>query len=154
VTYTLTATVAALDGTNLTISFTAPASGRVVVEAEVFVRNTLPAARGVQAWAVLGFVTHATTTVVAALKRFVDWDLAMAQTAYSQAGQGPPSGAEKADSCHYVALVTGLTPNQAYQWDLAGAYSTTGAAPTVVAYADNGAAASGVGPATLVAWAA
>ena len=98
--YALTTSLAALDGTNLTISFVAPPSGNVIVEAVVHVRQTLTAALS-QSYTMLAFVTHGTSTAITLPMRVMG-------SGGGQSGAGSWIG----QFCPLRQLVTGLTPGQ------------------------------------------
>jgi hypothetical protein len=135
--YTLAASLAAFDTTNLTIKFTAPQSGSVIVRASGHVRCFEPSSGEVNV--LLGFVTHSTTTAVTPFLRFLD--ISTATTPVSMGYLG--------DTCHYESEVIGLTPGQSYQWDFAGWYTGSGSAP--ILYADSGSPSLGtpMGPVIL-----
>ena len=136
--YALTTSLAALDGTNLTISFVAPPSGNVIIEANVHVRQNLITGVG-ESYTSLAFVTHGTSTAVSLQQRVID-------TNNSQAAAGNFIG----QFCTLRQLVTGLTPGNSYQWDLAGLWNGSSAS---FVYVDNGASGS-IGPALLTVTAA
>lgn len=105
VTYTASTTantLTVLDTTNLTISFTAPASGAVLIRLTGFLAN----ASGSVA-ATWGLVTHGGTTLVAPV-------------ALMTGGASSPTGVKSA-----AILVSGLTPGTTYTYDWVHSQSTT-----------------------------
>lgn len=128
-TYDLTSTLAALDTTNMTVSFTTAASGNgskhVLVKAYFSLNTTISGDT-----CYFGFFTHSTTTVVGGLSRFI--------------------GPNAANDTIFLPLVietyiTGLTAGTAYQYDLAG-YSANGDA-VVYAQQLSAVASASAGPA-------
>lgn len=89
-------TFAAIDTTNLSISFVAPASGRVLLVLSGIVGNSPTGYH----W---GVVTHGTTTLVGYLTVFFSNCVG-----------------------YYEQLITGLTPEAAYVWDWAHYTSGSG----------------------------
>jgi len=134
-TYTITASVAALDTTNLTISFVAPPSGQVVLRAvfPFLLRPGAVIANSVAGFAL--FVTHSTTTPVSAYMLYGNVDNAVTGTNTYLNSVG-----------HYEALVTGLTPRTTYQYDFAAIYTAGGTPTTVIITADNGSGTTKNGP--------
>jgi hypothetical protein len=137
VAYTVTAALAALDTTNLTIGFTVPASGNVVLEAYIAV-NCRPAATPNNYVSMyLTFVTHSTLTVVS------PYQLELSNYAPSA------SPLDTIEPVVYQGLVTGLTPGAALAYDLAGIYTNSGT-PILAQYqAGNGTTTALAGPANL-----
>lgn len=137
--YPLGLTTAVVDGVNLTIGFVGPPSGAVIVGANLCANATPPTNAGAAAAVFLCFVTHGTTTVVSLVKRFLQ---------LAPPGTGTVTGAYIVDTCAYEALVTGLTPGQSYQWDLAAFYTTTVTGEgSATVYADGGVyGGTGFGP--------
>jgi hypothetical protein len=125
-----------LDGTNLTISFKAPQSGTVIIEANFMARINIPTTQS-EAWMMFCFVTHGTTTIMSAQQRFLDF-LASSQTLQNSA------------TVHYQQRVTGLVSGTTYQWDLAG--WTSGANATGNVYVDSGGSPNYAGPASIFVW--
>ena len=126
---TTSTSLAAIDTTNMTVSFTAPASGQVLVRLTAFVVT----AAGVSSfWALF---THGTTTQVGNSMQYA-----------SGAGNVTVTTA---------CLVTGLTPGTTYQWDWAwGVQSGTA---TIEIQATTGVPASFAlqgAPAVMEVWAA
>lgn len=133
----LTTTLAAFDTTNLTVHFNAPASGTVIARFGIFLRTICPP--GYECFPILGFVNHGTTNIVSPMLRGPD----QSQTA---AGTMNFSGSFTV----FETEVTGLTPGNLYQWDLAGFYLTTGGTGAGVSvYVDNGVGSSCVGTAFM-----
>lgn len=125
-TYGLTTSLAAIDATNLTISFVAPGSGSVLLGANIYGRTNMPASVGYETAVCLRFVTHGTTTAVSPQGRFLDTNT---------------SSAQLSGHCNYLGLVGGLVPGAAYQYDLAGLYATTAPSGTsATLYVGNGSA--------------
>jgi hypothetical protein len=111
--YDLTTTLAAIDTSHLTISFTVPGDGSVTIEADVPVGIGLDGSESVDV--VLAFFEHGTTT------------LASAREIEEAAGQTDTSDFLISGRVTYKATVTGLTANADLQWDLAGLSSIAGA---------------------------
>ena len=144
--YQLTQTMAASDTVNLTISFTAPLSGRVMLQATIFTRVLSSTTQGAEACVEACFLNHGTTTPVSPAQRLIEINAVAAASNYVSA------------ICTYRALVTGLTPGTTYQYDWAGLYFlASGTGGGGYFYVDNGATYSGgtnVGPALLTVSAA
>jgi hypothetical protein len=111
--YILTTTLAALDTTHLTLSFTVPADGQVTIEADVPVGIGLVGSQSTDV--VLAFFEHGTTT------------LAAPREIVLSAGQTATSDFLQSGRVTYKATVSGLTADASLQWDLAGLSSTAGA---------------------------
>lgn len=139
-TYTIGSSLAALDTTNLTISFTAPASGRVLARAAMWGRVS-PAigALGDSAWLGVCYTDHTSGSQVSAVGRFLE--LTTVSTAEAQQVGGV---------CQYEALVTGLTAGTTYEWDLAAGYQASAAPQQVIMAASSGTFGNVTGPALLV----
>jgi len=135
-------TPAAMDGTNLTVSFVCPPSGQVYACASAAANVTPPATVGAASAIGFCYVTHGTTTVMSQIRRYL-------QLASGVAVAGPYI----VNTCTYEVLVTGLTPGQTYQWDLACYYTTTVTGQgSATVYSQLSSAAAGyvdVGPALL-----
>jgi hypothetical protein len=133
-TYTTTSlTVAALDATNMTVSFTAPASGAVLIRLSAFCKA--PSTAVAPVW---GLTDHTTTTILYGVQLYV-----MSTTA---------PGAYSA-----VQRITGLTPGTAYQMDWALASNTAASMVTTYAKGITGTTATATttaGPAVMEVWAA
>lgn len=141
-TYDLTGTLAALDTTNLTIAFTAPASGkvRVTVSAYVTVAPILTVG-GVSAM-VVGLFAHGTTTQVGSVGQLIG----LQSVSSTQAQQAISTG-------QYATLVTGLTAGSSYQYDVAAQY--VGLTPSVAQIiVDSGTGPNNAGPALLAVYSA
>lgn len=142
-TYTITTGLAAVDTTNLTISFVAPASGTVKIRASIYGRVVPTLTTGDEQYLNLIFVTHSTTNPVSAYRRFLD--------IY------PPSASQiyVGTVCVYEDTITTLTPGTTYQFDLAAKWGGTATAQQVLLIAQSGANVSNdIGPAILEAVAA
>lgn len=98
---TLPASTAALDTTNLKLTFTAPSSGRVLLRASASLNNG-----GTSGSWTFGWYTHGTTTVVGS---------AQAILSYSGISNASLSGRYTGEQ-----LVTGLTAGTSYTLDLTG----------------------------------
>lgn len=135
--YNLPNSVGAFDAINLTIRFTAPQSGNVIVRASGHLRTFQPSAGEINC--LLGFVTHGTSTPATPFLRFLDISTAVAPANLTYLG----------NVCLYESEVTGLTPGQVYQWDFAGYVAPSGVSS--ILYIDNGTMAAGVpmGPCVL-----
>lgn len=123
VTYALGTAVAALDATNLTVGFVAPASGSVLAVADIHGRIAPAKTVGNENWLMLGYVTHGTSTLTTALTRHRD--------TIDQITADPLL---TSSMCHSAQYVTGLTPGTSYQWDLASAYGGSANPVYAVAY--------------------
>jgi hypothetical protein len=132
-----TGTIAALDPTNLTISFHAPASGSVIARFSIHVRSYQSSNAAGENIPMLGYVTHGTTTQASTIQRFIDLSLDTTSSAYV------------GSMCYYEAEVTGLTPGQLYQWDLAGYCYVTSTGGGATAYVDSGWGATALGQAVM-----
>jgi hypothetical protein len=118
-------TFGAIDTTNLTVSFTAPASGKVLVRLTGAYTND--GASSTPGKAVLGMVTHSTSTLMTT----------------AGAIYGPISSASYQNTFSMVLRATGLASGTAYQWDLAGISDPSAAQLSL--YMRNAGAASNYG---------
>ena len=96
-------TSTALDTTNLTITFAAPASGKILLRVSTYFDDT-------QLALYLGWYQHGTTTAVGS----------------SQAVCGGIANATGAARLFGEQIITGLTPGQSYTYDLRGNAQTSG----------------------------
>jgi len=117
-------TLAAFDTTNLTVSFTAPASGQVW--AELIGVITVGTAGTNAFW---GVATHNTTTVQGSLTMAT-------QTSTQINGRA-------------MILITGLTPGSSYQYDWVGATGTTGSVTQTLTIRSQTTATGAGGPAIM-----
>lgn len=115
--------LAAVDSTNLTVSFTVPASGIVMV---VLTGNARGSSNNNGDWMGWGLVTHGTTTLVS--------DLVDVLQQVSQPGGGVQVQANVSARLY----ISGLTPGAAVQWDWAYQTSGTGAAQAAMIVGNNG----------------
>lgn len=130
VTYSGTAqALAAVDATNLTVSFVAPTSGTVLVrQSAIGYMNSAT----FQGW--WGIVTHGTSTVV-----------------------GVPALVTQVaapESLSTVQVITGLTSGQTYQWDWAFGSNNASGTTHIIALGSTGTLATPGGPAAMEVWVA
>jgi hypothetical protein len=138
VNYTLTASLAGLDTTHLTIGFTTTSFTTILIQAWITGVLSEPLVAGNSTSIALAFVTHSTSTQVSAVQSFL-----------GTTAQVVAVHATAQSVCAYAAVVSGLTANTSYNWDLAGAY--VGTAPTTGQMTvDNGSSVSSFGQATIV----
>jgi hypothetical protein len=130
--YSLTTTFAALDTTNITVSFIAPASGNVLLRMSIAVDKG-----GASAGATLGVVTHGTSTQVGVQAGVLD---------------GSATGSTTATYVSVPQKITGLTPGNTYQWDMAAVVNVTG--PVMIAGNPTTGGSRVGGPAVMEVWAA
>lgn len=142
-TYNLTGSLAAIDATNLTISFTAPPGGAVL--AAIWLPYQIEPTLVVSdvTWLTLCYTTHGSGTRISPEMRFGMLS-SMSATTVQQLG----------GTAAYLAPVTGLTAGTGYQWDLAGFYNGTAAPALAAVYADSGGIANAWGPATMAIYTA
>lgn len=152
VSYTLTTTLGPVDANNLTITFIAPPSGNVILEATVWGRVTMPATAGAEAVIQICFLAHNTTNPVSPAIRVFD--------GYATTTSNVWVGG----ALTYRARVTGLTPGTTYQYDLGAWYGvTSGTGAGGALFADSGtvlgsggsySGTAGVGPTLITVTAA
>jgi hypothetical protein len=118
-----TTSVSAVDSTNLTISFTAPASGRVMVVLTGIAKTSNNTNGDWMDWCV---VTHGTTTVQGSIGHAVQQ--------VSQAG----GGVYGYYSISVRIYITGLTPGASLQYDWGYITSATGASATGIQVGNDG----------------
>ena len=135
--YTFTTALGPFDTVNMTIRFTAPASGSVIAKAAIYLRSMQPSVTTAENIPMMCFVTHGTSTQCSPQQRMIDLQL------------GTPGGNFVGGTTFYEQPVTGLTPGQVYQWDLAGYYYVTGGTGGATAYTDSGTGTFPVGPAIM-----
>jgi hypothetical protein len=141
-TYDLTGTLAALDTTNLTIAFTAPASGKVRVTASMYAVVAPTLTVGDVNSIAVGLFVHGTTTQVGSVGQ-----LTGLQSVSSTQSQRVISTAQ------YMTIITGLTTGSSYQYDVAAQY--LGATPSVAqVIVDSGTGSNNAGPALLAVYSA
>src|ERR1700757_4493576 len=117
ITKTPSASLAAIDTTNLTISFVAPSSGNVMV---VLQGNPRASNNASADWLGWGLVTHGTTTLVSDLMNTIQ--------PVNQPGGGLQVEANIVARFH----ITGLTAGTTYQYDWAYQVSGTGSSQPVM----------------------
>lgn len=139
-TYNLTSSLAAIDATNLTISFTVPASGNVVLETRIMCQLEATGVSSDFNTVLLAFVTHSTTTLVSGYQVGLT----------NQAISGPAGHSQLV--IPYFVPVTGLTPGAALQYDLAGLYVGSATPQQAALYAGSGTTTALAGPASLIVW--
>jgi hypothetical protein len=137
-TYTLTASLAGLDTTHLAIGFTTTTFTTVLAQAWITGVLSEPEVVGNSTSIALAFVTHNTSTQISSVQSFL-----------GTTAQVTTTHATAQSVCSYAAVVSGLTANTGYTWDLAGAY--VGTAPTTGQMAvDNGSSASSFGQSVII----
>jgi hypothetical protein len=141
--YLFTNAMAAMDDVNLTIPFTAPASGKVFLVATLFIHLTPTEVVGDENYIILAFMTHPGGAVISPYQRVVDIDTQVSSVASTWAGM-----------VTYGAPITGLGAGNNYQYDLGGLYGGSGVPVSAASYYDNGAATGDLGPVTLFVYAA
>jgi hypothetical protein len=132
---TSSGSLVAIDTTNLTVSFTAPASGAVLVRLSGAIKGASGAT--VPSGVVWGLCVHSTTTPAG--------DSAMV----------PVTSTFLASTAQADILITGLTPSTVYQYDWA--WAAPGANPNLLAQAvsTSGAQSTAQGsPAVMEVWSA
>ena len=142
--YNAASALAAIDSTNLNLSFIAPPSGKVRVTASLLVILAASLTAGDSNNVQLAFVDHPNGAQVSPRAEVVD--VTAASTTTTQY-----TGVRVA----YEVVVAGLTAGTAYQWDLGWLYGGNVAPAYVNGFADDGTTgANNSGPAMLTAYVA
>jgi len=134
----------ALSTNHLTIPFTAPASGTVVARVSAFLILAPPLTAADVCDLYLCLLAHTGGARVGPDEDMLGGSAATAATYTTLDGR-----------MEYVATIAGLTPGNAYQYDLGGYYIISSGAPTTAAlYADDGqTAANHYGPCEMFVYA-